>query len=252
MSELHHYGVKGMKWGVRRTPEQLGHKNLKKAKTANLDKWGKDAEHNVLYIAGYSGSGKSTTAISLAKAGDKVIHLDAYAEPVIEGSGYIEKDNMNSDFNRYLDKKLPNWQDIIKASPTGGNGKLKRNSKEYWGLVDKFANAVERYGKDQFSKGNKVVVEGIQIANGWLRDNLDYYEDKPIAILKTSAIKSTMQRFSRDGGNILTGFAREIGAVDELIQWYSEMNKELRDLSIVTNAKKGQKWVDEYLRGLNR
>lgn len=31
---LEHYGIKGMKWGIRRTPEQLGHKTekLKKKK----------------------------------------------------------------------------------------------------------------------------------------------------------------------------------------------------------------------------
>lgn len=28
--ELYHYGVKGMKWGIRRTPEQLGHKRVAK------------------------------------------------------------------------------------------------------------------------------------------------------------------------------------------------------------------------------
>lgn len=29
---ISHYGVKGMKWGIRRTPEQLGHKRIKNAK----------------------------------------------------------------------------------------------------------------------------------------------------------------------------------------------------------------------------
>lgn len=28
-SELIHYGIKGMKWGIRRTPEQLGHRTIK-------------------------------------------------------------------------------------------------------------------------------------------------------------------------------------------------------------------------------
>lgn len=29
-NSIHHYGIKGMKWGVRRTPSQLGHKPAKK------------------------------------------------------------------------------------------------------------------------------------------------------------------------------------------------------------------------------
>lgn len=32
--ELYHYGVKGMKWGIRRTPAQLGHDVSKRAKKA--------------------------------------------------------------------------------------------------------------------------------------------------------------------------------------------------------------------------
>lgn len=36
MSELYHYGVKGMKWGVRRTPVQLGHKTKAKKQSSDL------------------------------------------------------------------------------------------------------------------------------------------------------------------------------------------------------------------------
>lgn len=36
---LEHHGIKGMKWGIRRTPEQLGHKISKlKRKNLNLEK----------------------------------------------------------------------------------------------------------------------------------------------------------------------------------------------------------------------
>ena len=46
--------------GVHRTEKDLGLDTLAKSKTANLKNWGKDSEHNILYITGYSGSGKST------------------------------------------------------------------------------------------------------------------------------------------------------------------------------------------------
>lgn len=36
--ELYHYGVKGMKWGVRRSPEQLGHKKKTIDKSVNSGK----------------------------------------------------------------------------------------------------------------------------------------------------------------------------------------------------------------------
>lgn len=130
-SYLKHHGIKGMKWGVRRyqnsdgslTPEgekRYSKKNLKKAKVRNLHKWGKDPDHNVLYIIGNSGSGKSTTARGMASENDSVIHIDTLLEKEAHGSPYF-----NKDFENFLKSKNV---DIDKARDSTIDKKRKMES----------------------------------------------------------------------------------------------------------------------------
>ena len=179
---LIHYGVPGQKWGNRRwqyedgslTPEGYEHygiNNLKRSKTANLDKWGKSKDSNVLYIAGYSGSGKSTTSVGLAKKGDHVIHLDGYTEQKNESA-------QNKEFNKYLDKTVPNWRKMTNATNKGDNGTLKRYSKEYWDIVDRFRDSIEKFGQNEFKNGKRCIVEGVQLADDWFTLDKSYSSSK--------------------------------------------------------------------------
>ena len=62
MDSIMHYGVKGMKWGVRKDRISSGIK----IKSGRLNIFGSPG-HNILYVTGISGSGKSTLALNLAK-----------------------------------------------------------------------------------------------------------------------------------------------------------------------------------------
>ena len=234
-----HWGVPGMHWGVRKTQTQLGHLNLSKARTSNLNKWGIDQNNNVAYISGYSGSGKTTTALSLAKPGDKIIHLDAYSEPDSSGSSKFR----NKDFDLYLNQHTPRWREMANATKSGNDGSMVKHSKEYWNTVDSFREAIENYGKKQFSHGHKVIVEGVQIADDWLTDDKSYYTDKPIIILGTNPITSVRRAFERDGrGNLIKNIGN-IESAKEYFQWYTATHNRLNDLANATNAKRGQEWV---------
>lgn len=217
-----------MKWGVRRTPEQLGHKNLKRAKTANLDKWGKDKDHNILYITGASGSGKSTVASTIGKeTNSQTIHLDSYFGNAIE--------SQNNHFNSYLDKKLPKWRRLKDETVDGSRD-------QWWRLVDNFAKTINDYGKDSYGK-QKVIVEGIELMGEYLyEDGGKALQGKPVIVTTTPRIVSEIRGMIRDN-------AMSIPMAIGFIQNYSLVNKQIKDVVNSTNAKKGQEWVKEYLRG---
>lgn len=249
---LAHHGIIGQKWGIRRFQnldgtltaagrERYGTEarlraaqNLKGARTSNLDKWGKDPQHNALYITGYSGSGKSTTAFSLQRPGDTVVHLDGYVEP---GD---HRDIQDKRFNAYLNKEVPKWRDMKQAS-TDQSG-LKRFSKEYWDVVDSFTRAIESYSAAEFYKNHRVIVEGVQIADDWW-GNPDQFKGKPMIVLGSNAIKSYSRAFQRDSSGI-----KSVQDARNYVNWIINMNKNLNRLTRVTGSRKGQQFVNDLLK----
>lgn len=281
--ELMHHGIQGMHWGKRNgppypldstvsanikkgkdvvnttlTPEQkLAMRNLKGARTANLDKFGKTPSTNVLYIAGYSGSGKSTTALGIARKNDHVIHLDAYSEPGAKTTGVGSRATFvtNRKFNKFLDKECPRWKEMANATEDAEYPALKRFGGRYWKVVDQFRNAVEQFAKDEFKKGNRVIVEGVQLADDWFAPNKEYYKGKPVITLGTNPLRSMKQGSERDGmGSGYAAVIKRIYNLDpkermEYINWYFKYTpKNLNDLvSKSGTIEKGKRYIEELV-----
>ena len=149
--EIYHHGIMGMKWGVQNGPPypldlrtrskvassqksyrkfgrdasatdvlglpssdkgQDGYKRVKNSSYANIEKWGRDKDHNVLYMTGISGSGKSTAAMYLAKRKNAdYINLDSYFGMMSEES---RNELQSKTFNKFLEKNVPNYKEINK------------------------------------------------------------------------------------------------------------------------------------------
>ena len=169
--------------------------NKVKVKSANLDRWGKTPDTNILYITGYSGSGKSTLANKItAESSDDpiVIHLDTYFE-IYEG----ESKKNSSEFNKYLAKHNVISPNEISLSEWGKNK-----------ILDKFENAAVAFGKEQFSKGKKVIFEGIQILDDTFIMDKSFFKGKPVIIVQTNMITSTARASHRDGETMIKRMIR--------------------------------------------
>ena len=170
-----HYGVKGMRWGVRKDNKKVA---IRTPKTARLDLWQKRG-HNALFITGLSGSGKSTFASDLAnKFGCEAIHLDTYFEKSLSGN--------NPNFTNFLKKHGVTKDNMFKKDKDMSTGSLNYEKS------DLVLPLIKQYGKP-------VIVEGVQLLDQTMSTKMRVVlSEEPVISLQTPKKLSVNRAMERD------------------------------------------------------
>lgn len=212
---LAHHGVKGQHWGIKNGPPypiQKVNKNKIKSMANNykpinnrphsdynIDKWGKTRDTNILWVTGIAGSGKSTVANNIAKKTNAdVINIDLYTFKTADK--YVKE--MSSSFNKYLDKKVPNWKELQKNAYEVLTKNDRRKQKQAGLWFDTLEEAIKGYGRDSFGK-RKVIAEGVQILDETLFYNKkELLKNHPLIIMDTSVEDAILSRVIRDNKSV--------------------------------------------------
>ena len=198
---------------------------LRESKANLYEAWGKDRDHNVLYITGYSGSGKSKVTERLKDSNTVVIHLDVYFDEYINPNAGGK--------SKYFDEYL---EDHDIPAPNSLNEREKSDMNVY----RKFEKAIEDFGKLQFDEGRKVIVEGTQILDGIINPDKSFYKNKCIIILQTSQSQSKANAAKRDKDE-----AEELAKqIINKHQNPTEQKKNMKELEDSSNAETGSVDID--------
>ena len=150
-----------------------------KLKAARLDQFGQPG-HNILYITGLSGSGKSTYAKELAKKlKAEVVELDSY---------YATKPfNSKSGFHRYLKKNQIDTK------------RLLVDNKLNYDESDKIYSLLKEYAKKK-----RVIAEGVQLFDGTIAEQSKLRSEllqEPILSLQSAQREAMRRARERDKAN---------------------------------------------------
>ena len=196
----------------------------KKDATYNFDKW-KPGANNVLFITGFSGSGKSALAVGYAKKYNAhCINLD-----------YIEYGYDTSKMH-LLDralKKFPEWKKLYSGYKSGKN---EFPSKMYNDIIKYIVKLCHE------DKANLYIIEGIQLITS--NDNgvdfvfSDVVRDQPLIVKGTSALKSGIRAVKRDNDNPkLSDYANRV-------RRNIQINKNIDEFATTTHPKGTKKDLD--------
>ena len=161
----------------------------------NFDKF---FENNLLFITGISGSGKSTLAYDIAdKIDADVISLDFYYDNL----DFQEHTDLMCDrFNKYLEEHLPEIFDIEDNFEYYEEERFHADDGSeagifYWEVMDRFSELIK-----DFAKQNPlpVVVEGLQIYDSTIPNNLEYFKDQALYVIYGDVEKCAERIIDRD------------------------------------------------------
>lgn len=155
-------------------------------------------ENNLLFITGISGSGKSTLAYDIAdKIDSDVISLDFYYDNL---DFQEHADLMCDRFNKYLEKHLPEIFDIEnnfeyyeeeRFHAYGGS----EDGIFYWEVMDRFSELIKNFAKQN---PLPVIVEGLQIYDSTIPNNLEYFKDQALYVIYGDVEKCAKRIIDRD------------------------------------------------------